>query len=86
MEIPDMQIVIVGKRNEKPVIRWAGVIPLAVFTSLLAGLSAGGIHRIRSGQWDARSIMAGAFLGLLIVSFAVGSSLKTPLAKLRALE
>ena len=86
MEILAMQIVIVGRRNEKRFINWAGVIPLAVFVSLLMGLSAGGMHRMRSGQWDARSIMVGVSMGLLLVGYAVGSSLKTPLAKLRAVE
>ncbi len=81
-----MQIVIVGKRNEKRVINWAGVIPLAVFVSLLMGLSAGGMHRMRYGEWDARSIMVGFSMALLFVGCAVGSSLKTPLTKLRALE
>jgi hypothetical protein len=81
-----MQIVIVGRRNEKPVIRWAGVIPLAIVLSAVIGFVSGFTYRMLSGQWDAKSIMLGAFGAITVVGGAVVKGLKTPLSELRILK
>ncbi len=81
-----MRIVIVGKKDDKRIVRWSRVVPLALSLSFLLGCGTGFIYQMLSGQWDVRSTVLGAIMGIVVVGAGLINSLKTPVAKLSDIE
>ena len=77
-----MRIVLVGKKDEKRIIRWSRVAGLALGLSLILGFWTGYVYRLLSGTWDPVPCLLGVFGGTVVVGIGVVNGLRTSMKRL----
>jgi hypothetical protein len=81
-----MRIAIVGKKDEKQVIRWSRVAGLVLGLSLFLGFVSGYAYRLLSGEWHPLPYLLGVFGGIVVVGVGLVNALKTPMNRLTPLK
>lgn len=81
-----MEIIIVGKRGEKRVIRWSRAVGLALVIAVIMGSGGVAGYRVLAGVWDLQPAFLGVLGAVVVVGVGTLTGLKTPLDKLRTIE
>jgi hypothetical protein len=81
-----MRIVIVGRRNGKPVIQWSRFLGVAFVLSMVFGLGTGFVFFMLAGYWSHKVVLSGIAIGAGMVSIPLFLGLSTPPEKLTPLD
>jgi len=78
-----MQIIVVGNRDGKRVVRWSGVLWLVLTCVLCGGVFPGLLYRLIAGAWSLPAfVLPGAIaVGAVFGSF-LAKGMKTPISQL----
>ena len=77
-----MNVVIVGKRDGKRVIRWPQLMGLSVVLAAVFGLGVGFVYSLLVGQWEPWPVLFGIGMGVSLTGAGLLNGLRCPLEKL----
>ena len=81
-----MNVVIVGKRNGKRLIRWSQFLGLTGALALAIGVGIGFVYSLLAGQWRAFPVLFGILGAIIVSGTGLLNGLKCPLEKLTPLD
>lgn len=81
-----MNVVIVGKRNGKRIIRWSRLLGLTGVLALALGAGIGFGYSLLAGQWSALPVLFGILGAIIASGTGLLNGLKCPLEKLTPLD
>lgn len=81
-----MNVIIVGSRHGKRIIRWPQFFALGLGLALALGIGIGFVYSLFAGQWRTLPVLFGIAMGISMAGLCLMSGLKCPVEKLKPLD
>ena len=81
-----MNVIIVGRRHGKRVIRWPQFFALGLGLALALGIGMGFVYSLLAGQWTTTPVLFGIVIGVSMAGLGLMTGLKCPIEKLKPLD